>query len=667
MTARLTVLLTTSAVVIGVAVLRFPLAEEPPFAPALLQLPDPGKLVAVLRSLGVLVVVTLAAAGLGRPVLRCFGSALPGTLSSVACLGLGFLVLADTVFLLAACHLLTVWMLAALVLAASTAGAIGCWRARRGATHLLGVRAWQVAVALGLLSGPVLAAFVPDYGWDAFVYHLAVPERYLHTNGIWVTPFSFYTAFPLTMQMLYALALALDPGPLAKLLHLEFGILTALVVMTAARRVSPRAALIAVLILAADPLFVWEMGVAFADLAGCCYTVLAAVMFSRTRTGDVRGLALAALFAGAAVAVHYRLAIVPVALVMALWWRSGGTNVRASLRGTAVVIGMTAVVMLPWLARNLVLMGNPVAPALQQVFYAGGGEFFDPIAVEQSVRLAQLRGPGRGLRQLLTLPWILTTGVRGDGRPLFAFQVGSLYLVAALGSVLLWRRWAAEERALLQISVVAMALWFLSGAHESRYVLPILALVAAPGAVAIDRLLPRRGIVTVLMFALLLAAVGHGQWKSVRLFPWRWGYALGHLSVERFEAQEPALTVGRKLRSLLGPDDRLLLLFEGRAYFFRGLDYIPYHVNEGAPTLQLVHRAIDADDLHRRLVTMGVTHVVINHRSLRTYPTVFVPGYGRADFARDLGVIVELLERHSRLLLSDRGVVVRILEPLKGP
>ena len=52
---------------------------------------------------------------------------------------------------------------------------------------------------------------------------------------------------------------SLDSGTLAKLIHLQFGVLTATAVFVIARKTSLRAGVLAIAILAADPLFNWEL------------------------------------------------------------------------------------------------------------------------------------------------------------------------------------------------------------------------------------------------------------------------------------------------------------------------------------------------------------------------------------------------------------------------
>jgi hypothetical protein len=159
--------------------------------------------------------------------------------------------------------------------------------------------------------------------------------------------------------------------------------------------------------------------------------------------------------------------------------------------------------------------------------------------------------------------------------------------------------------------------------------------------------------------ALPVLALAHTQAAVVARLPFVYGYALGPLSVQGFRSQDPALMIADRLRSTLGPRDRLLLFYEPRGFFFRGLDYVFAHYFEQA---QLVHRAGDPDTLAAELRRLGVTHVLVNTPNIARYRTIVVPGYGEADLDHDLAVLGALLERHSTLVLADRGVFVRRLD-----
>ena len=163
-----------------------------------------------------------------------------------------------------------------------------CWRARP--IH----RSWRrslVAAALVLVgAGPLASAFVPFYGWDALTYHLAVPERYLFHGGIWMTPFSIFSACPHTVEMLYALALGIGGPPLAKLINLQYAVLLMVTAYRLAARRSLRAGLIALALLIGEPLLQWEVTLTYNDLALAFHALVAVAALADWRVHHEPGL-----------------------------------------------------------------------------------------------------------------------------------------------------------------------------------------------------------------------------------------------------------------------------------------------------------------------------------------------------------------------------------------
>ena len=673
-------LLTVAAAFVVAATYRsFPLADQPPFDSSLFGSIDPAKLAGVVLALAGLALLNLAGFGLGRPLRRRLAPDADESLQDVVTLGFGFVVLGNLIFGLACLRLLHPAVLAVAILLPAALGVRDVSRKLSLYRRTARIPIRPAAALAALFLSPMLGAFVPDYGWDAFVYHLGVPERYLFTGGVWTSEFSIKSAFPHLVQMLYLPTLAFDVPAVAKLLHLEFGILTVATLAGLAsrssrsevpdrRRVGVWAAVFAVSILAADTLFFWETGIAYVDLPGAFYALLAVVSLHRADLKRPCSFLSAGVFAGAAFAIQYRLYFVLAGLLVALWWPSAIPSrpnlwLSRRLRASFVLGGTVFLVMLPWFVRNQIAFGNPVAPAAQSVFHEPGDEAFDPITIAQALDLSHQRGPGRDLGEFLAFPWTLSTGLKPSGQPYFSHQVGSLYFVALVACLLALGRAGPLETTCLRVALAMSVLWFWSGSQSSRYILPALVLLALPGGLALERLTRYRRVLRGVVVAVLAAGVLHGQWTQWKHLPWRWGYALGHLSVGSFEAQEPALVAGRQLRSTLGDDSRLLLVYESRGFLFRGLDYVPYHINEGAPTLQLIRRSADVDDLELRLRALGVTHVLVNLENVAKYRTRLVPGYRQADFDRDQQLLIDFLDQETELVLRERHVIVRRVVP----
>jgi hypothetical protein len=270
---------------------------------------------------------------------------------------------------------------------------------------------------------------------------------------------------------------------------------------------------------------------------------------------------------------------------------------------------------------------------------------------------------GRGWQDLLLLPINITVRAT-DSYEAFGFRLGPLYVVAALACLLFpAARAAPAARLFLKLAGLLILIWFYTF-QEPRYLLPALGLLAVAGGIGVDRWLPARLGRGAFLWLVPAAALLHTQWQAALLLPYRYGYALGGLSIEGFEAQEPALAAATPLRRLLGPGDRLLLVYENRGYFYRGMDYVLVNWPE---LVQLLHRNREPGAFRHRLETLGVTYLLVNTNNLRKYRTWFVPGWTAQDFEEDLRSLQLFVERETTPVFSDRGVLVRRLRPIGTP
>jgi hypothetical protein len=591
-------------------------------------------------------------------------------------LGLGLLVLPYLVLLLAAFHLLVTPAFVALLAAPVLWRAPSLLRRRRaaspGSTTPDRARVAFALLALLLLGNAFLALFGPRPGWDALTYHLALPERFLFENRIVVTPFVWASAFPLNTEMLYTLALAVGNDVLARMIHFQFGALTLCGLFLLGRRFSARAALLAPLFMAANPLFLRELTWAYNDLVGAFYVTLAVMALGDLqRTGRTEHVMLCGLAAGACLGSRYIGGSVALALCAAVWWWRPRA-VRANLVAGGSILGLAAAALLPWLIRNAVFIGNPVSPLLQSLFHAPGSEYFPPATIAQNIEFTAGIGRGRGLFALLAAPWSLTM----ETNPLsykesFGFLIGPLHLVSVGAAVLVGRvRRHPFTSLLLTAAVPLFLIWFFTF-QEARYLFAVFPITALLGALAFDATLPTplwsgrpRAALAILLVPLF--AAGLAQTRDLGRLGERWTLALGPLAAPPELQPDGSYRAAEVLRRELGPEGRVLLFYESRGYVFRGLDYIPFFTAEASPILQLVHEADDPGALHCRLETLGVTHVLVNHNILRNTKKFFVEGYGPGDFAADMARFRAFLDDRTRPIWSDAGVVVRALRHESG-
>jgi hypothetical protein len=642
-------------------VVRYPATL--PFSPGLFLTFDAGKVPTFAWALALLLAFNLAAWAAGAPLLRLCGAppAVP-LLEGVYRLSAGLAGLASLVFLLAALRLLHPPLLAALLAGGALAGLVLLLRARGDFTFPAAElrRGWPLVLGAGLiLGGVVLGAHLPDYGWDAFTYHLALPDRYLRDNGIVVSPFCAYSTMPLLVEMLYIPALAFGSEAVTKLLHAELGLLALLAVWALARTRSRRAAWLSAIVLLAEPLFHWELSVSYNDLGAMLYAILAvAALGEHLDTGSSGAMRRAALLSGACAATRYTAGMVPLALLLFLWMRRA--PVVQKLRQTLAMAVWGGLLLAPWLVRNAVMVGNPVSPAFQSVFHAPGEEYFDPLAVDQQTAVVQRVGRGHGPLALLALPFRLMLFASAEDYTVFGWRIGPLLFVGALAALLLpgARRTPGAPR-LLAITGLLFFAWFL-GAQEPRYLLPAMGLLAVLAGFAFDELLAAahagrlRVALAGVVWLTMAGALLHTLRDPLLLLPYRWGHALGGLSRDVFESQQASLVIGRKLATMMDPRDRLLCIYEPRGYFFRGVDYVVVAIYD---PMHIIRAGGTPDGVAARLRALGVSYVLFNTKNVTPYH-VEVPGYPGPQFRRDLQTLETVLSRSGKEIFNDRGVMV---------
>ncbi len=630
--------------------------------------------------------LNLAAWQLGAWVRRGLGDKETGRLTALAQLAYGLMILPYLVLGLAACHLLQPPFLVSLIALPAAISlpdlwrrSTALWRRHRDSPSPLPPplpspsheTKWPwlgLVLAIVLVAGPLLSALGPEVGWDADVYHLAIPERYLFHNGIYSSQFSLFTAFPSHMEMFYVLALGLSGEIAAKLVHFEFGVLLFVLVYIMAASESRRCAVLALLFLASEPLLYREMAWAYNDLVAPFYALLAfASLHAWIQAGNRAQILRAGIFVGVCVATRYTGGAVLIALLGALWLVPTGTSAHKRVRASLWLAGLAGIALLPWLVRNAAFTGNPVAPTLQSLFHAPGREFFSPLAVRQTLAFHEAIGMGRDFWALLKLPWNLTVGsAPGSYSNSFGFQLSPLHAIGFMSAVAaaLLRRRSDIARVLVAI-VVFVLLWF-PLFQEARFLLPVAGFLALVGGWAFDVLLPRRvGPGSVLWVFPVAAAALAGSIQLDGLGP-RFARAVD--SGSRVSAQQrfaaPAAAAALREAVATRTDVRIFVVAESRSYLFRGLDYVPYAVLEAPPTLDWIRSHADVSALYAGLRDMGITHIFANFNNFKDprRPQA-IPEYDRDDFLADAQRVLDLMNRRGRSIYNRGGIGIVQLEP----
>lgn len=564
--------------------------------------------------------VVLLLAGQGAVLGRWLGagSALGPLTAWAAGFGIGGLVVLG-------CGLAGLWFPQP-VLAATTVAGLAGWFGPGGGTlrrtlrdAVAGLRrtarAAPVPAVITAVAGMVLwgLALGPDVSWDAVVYHLRVPSLYVQEHRIFHVPTHHFTAFPLGAEMhngWLMLAGGLDRmggGEACRLLHVWAAVAAALAARRIAMRLAPgvpAAGWWAAAGLLLCPLAGTIAVRTYNDFAQAGLAGVALVLLLERPRGGAR-LAGAAL--GGALAAKYT-GIIPLAACAWLWWR---------LRPAPSLVA--GAVLLPWMAKNWLLTGNPVSPFLHGIFRVAGSEtdvqlsayaasvgtmsFSPATAGAALVRLFRAT-PGESLTELLAIgaaaSWLL-------GRPGAARRVvgGWLAFVAA--------GWALLTPDLRFFTAALPALAGLAGAGLGNLAQPAERRTAWARA--------QRSVVSYVLPLLCIPNLVRLPLEHVRLFD-PLPFVLGRESAWEHAERSlyPAPFFGRVAawgNAELPARARLLVLIDIKAhYLWRRTLHDFQYVHPGL-FLRWLRGAGSVEGLQRKLRQEGITHLLIVHQRTR--------------------------------------------------
>lgn len=501
----------------------------------------------------------------------------------------------------------------------------------------------------------LLGAMLPATDFDVLEYHLQGPREYFEAGRIQFLPHNVYTNMPFDVEMLHLLGMSVMNdawwgGLTGQLLVALFGPAAAVLIFATAGRASTRAGWLAALVYLSTP-WVYRIGIiAYVEGPLCFYHIalvrawLESVAGPRqSGSGDgppsyekhpppapespagagssrrpisphgqahspARSWLLLGLLAGAAMGCKYTAlisAVIPFGVLSLADVRR-----HRSLRPVPAYVLGWAVVMSPWLIKNVVDTGDPVYPLGYRVFH---GRNWDP-AMEVKWRAAH--GP-RPFSWEALVGSIVDVAGRSDWQsPLFL----------ALAPLAFLRPGASRmTRPLAIYSAYLFATWFLLTHRLDRFWLPILPLLAVLAGLGADW---ARGLAWGSLLSAMLAIglfsnlvfdasslAGFNEWT-------------GDLAALRHGLPERLNRPLARLDARLPADARVLLV--GQAAVFHFEHPMVYNTVFNDETIEALARGRDVAALRQALRDRGLTHIYVDWKEVQRYRE---PGnYGYTDF-----------------------------------
>jgi hypothetical protein len=479
-----------------------------------------------------------------------------------------------------------------------------------------------LSLAFGAVVGPFLVlmflgAMLPCVDFDALEYHLQGPKEYYQAGRIAFLPHNVYTSMPFGVEMLHLIGMEVVDdwwlGALVgQLVVAWFAPATAaLIVLTAARLGSARAAWAAGVVYLTTP-WVYRLAVLPYVEGPLCYFV-AALVWAIVGIAGPRGPTtsqggLVGLLAGGAMAIKYPALISAVGPASA-WAAATAWRLRSWRFAVAYAAGV-AVVVGPWLVKNVRDTGNPVYPLGYSVF---GGRHWDP---GRDAQWSAAHGPKAIEAAALVRSAVEVAGQSDWQSPLYA----------ALAPLALLRPGPRRATAWLGgFAAYLFLTWWLLTHRLDRFWLPILPSLAVLAGLGFDAIRSRAG--ATLLGLVMAAGIGSNLvYCSTELAALNdWTGDLGLLRRKIPELLNPALA---EFDAGLPAGARPLLI--GQAAVFHLNHRAVYNTVFDDDLFTGLARGRSPEEVRQALAGLGITHVFVDWSEIRRYRS---PGnYGFTPF-----------------------------------
>ena len=513
--------------------------------------------------------------------------------------------------------------------------------------------------ALVLLS--LSLALAPAFATDALVYHLAVPKAYLEAGGIINLPNNVFSFYPQHTEMLYLLALALGTDHLAQLtgLGIVFLLLIALHQYYRQNGSATYALLVPALFLS-TPAFFTVAYSAYVDLQAAAYTFMAFYSWENWRSRKQTGwFYLMTAFVGAALATKLTAVIaLPIAFLGVVL--QDETSPKKVLGQCLILALGTLLLILPWWGRNYFFTGNPFAPFFMQLFGGDQGMNWDLERSLQHFQYFSAYGMGHGILDFLLLPINLT--FFGQPHSLkFDGQIGILYFLL-LPALFGLRR---QSRPMVVVLSIFMVFWF-TQTQQARLLGTPFAFLAILSIKGLEEWFsPQSSKVGKKGKNFFLAVLMLGLIFNTSLIAKAWAQVQPLPYIFQKESREPFLM--RQIKSypvylsanhLVERDEKILLVYMRNLGFLMDKPFFSDSVFEDHTLKEIIDEGVYAGDIINRLKSMGITHMLFNHKFILGEYSAFSPG--------ERGILKNFLALHAqRILVKNEFFLYRFVLDLK--
>jgi 4-amino-4-deoxy-L-arabinose transferase-like glycosyltransferase len=544
-----------------------------------------------------------------------------------------------------------------------------------------------------LLLVVVIMAAVPPVSRDALTHHLAVPKLYLRHGGIVELPDIPFSYYPMAIDMLYLLPLALGSDIAPKYIHFAFALLTAALIWSYLKnQLGGVYGLLGALLFLSLPVIVKLSITVYVDLGLIFFSTGALLLLLRWMDSGLRPRCLffAAVVCGLCLGTKYNGLVtffilscfVPLIYISGrrIEWSESDSAATEShsppvtrkplamrASGCAILfIALALAVFSPWMIRNYAWTKNPLYPLFGSIF-ASESNVSGPESEEGEVSRRPF-GHFMIRKHIYREPfwWTMLIPVRiffqgqDDNPRLFDGRMNPYLFFLPLAAFLLLCKASRIQRVhmrfLLLFTVIYLWIAFFKTDMRIRYIAPIIPPLVILSVFGLHRLVEgirslsnnagRKAAGIAFSVGLILLMTLNGLYAA-DLFRrvQSLDYLAGRVSRgEYIRQRRPEYAVMQYANRQTPDTSRILGLFLGnrRYYSEREMQF------GNNLLLDITRRAGSAEDISSELKKKGFTHLMIGYR-------LFNEWYGKQLDAADRSKLQYFLDHTARRLTSMDG------------
>jgi hypothetical protein len=333
-----------------------------------------------------------------------------------------------------------------------------------------------------LLLPIMLLSMYPETTWDSTMYHLVYSKTYLSNHIIAPVDQIRVPVFPQLIEILQGSVISFTGDETAaKALNVALLLLNTMIIyFLGVRFYSKKIGYWSALLFISVPLIEYVTGTSYIDIGLALYISIALFAFMNWHhTNEKTWIYCFSMAIGFAAGIKYTgLTFAIIIFVLYSWY----CYKRKQKKYVYLLPAISFLVALPWYLYNYYYTLNPLFPFYQNIF--GNYDWNESDFVNIGRSLKEDYGMGRGIKEVLLLPWNLTV----HHVNFFGEAPISFYFILATPLALFRLFKDKYLRILIVFSVCYVAFWFSEG-QVLRYLIPIIPVLCVITIVSFDEII----------------------------------------------------------------------------------------------------------------------------------------------------------------------------------